>query len=215
VDAIIVLAPDNIGEHLKLCSVALPTGKPTVIDKFLAPNLHDAREIVDNAKRHGTPFFSSSSLRYAVELEELMPQIKAANAESCYVRGMGNWSGYGIHTLAPALRMMGHGVKRVIDTGIPGASAITLDYGDRRANLEVREAKNGYEFFSWTFGAKVGDSYVGGTVKKYDEFYANLMKHSAGFFKTGKVDMPMEEALAAVAILEAGEKSKGEWVKVG
>src|SRR5256885_66546 len=48
-DAIFILAPDNTEEHLKLAHVALPTGKPTVIDKFLAPNVKEAKEIVSLA----------------------------------------------------------------------------------------------------------------------------------------------------------------------
>src|SRR5689334_15132357 len=40
-DAVLLLAPDNIDVHLKLAEAVLPAGKPTLIDKFLAPNVEE------------------------------------------------------------------------------------------------------------------------------------------------------------------------------
>ena len=84
-DAVIILAPNDVGEHLKLAAWTLPAGKPTLIDKFLAPTVKEAKEIVSLSKRHNAPIFSSSSLRYAVELEAAMDELMLrveANAET-------------------------------------------------------------------------------------------------------------------------------------
>lgn len=216
VDAVMVLAPDNIGEHLKLAQAVLPFGKPTLIDKFLAPNVRDAEAIIALARQHGAPILSASGLRYAVELDAAEAEYKAATVTAGRFTGMGNWSGYGIHTLAMALRVFGAGVRRVADTGVEGARTVALDYGEgRRAIVDVREAANGYEALGWTFTAKVGDRYVGGQVTDFEGFYANLMRHTAAFFKSGTPDMPTEEALAAVKALEAADRSlasDGGWV---
>jgi predicted dehydrogenase len=218
VDAIAVLAPDNIEDHLKLCAVALPTGKPTLIDKFLSPTLHDAREIVELARMHRTPIFSSSSLRWAVELEAIRPKLGAAPIADAFARGMGQWSGYGVHTLSIITGIMGHDIRRVIHTGTPQAATVTLDYaGGRRGVVDVRDAANGYDALVWSFAARVGDKYETATVKDFDGFYANLMRRAAGFFKTGTSPMPAEEALKIVAVLEGAEKSRamgGIWVDV-
>ena len=215
-DAIMLLAPDNIDQHLKLAHSALPTGKPTFIDKFLAPNVKEAREIAALAARHKTAIFSASSLRYAVELETAVKELAGSQVSEAVARGMGRWEGYGIHTLSIVLRIMGHKVDRLIDTGTKTARTIALDYGEgRRAALDVRTAANEYHEFPWTFGARIGDRYVSGTVKDFDGFYANLMRRTAQFFKTRESDMPIDQALAAVAILEGAERSRsdgGTWI---
>ncbi len=215
-DAVMLLAPDNVEEHIKLAHSSLPSGKPTLIDKFLAPNVKEAKEIAALANRHKTPIFSSSSLRYAVELDAAVKEIGATQVTEAVARGMGKWEGYGIHTLSIALRLMGHKVERVIDTGTKTARTVALDYGEgRRAALDVRTAANEYHEFPWTFGARIGERYVSGTVKDFDGFYASLMRRTAQFFKTRESDMPIDGALTAVAILEGAERSRadgGKWI---
>jgi hypothetical protein len=153
-----------------------------------------------------------------VELEAALKELDGVKVGEAVARGMGKWEGYGIHTLSIALRLMGHKVQRVIDTGTKTARAVTLDYGDgRRALLDVRTAANEYHEFPWTFGARVGERYVSGQVKDFDGFYANLMRRAAAFFKAGVADMAVEEALTAVAVLESAEKSRaagGEWIPI-
>jgi predicted dehydrogenase len=217
VDAVMLLAPDNIDVHLKLAREVLPAGRPTLVDKFLAPNVAEAREIAALAEKHGVPILSASGLRYAVEMDALMDQYRAERPSAGLFTGMGTWKIYGIHTLTMALRVFGPDVKRVLNSGTATASTVTLDYGnDRRAVVDVREAANGYEALGWTFNAKVGDNYVGGRVTDFDGFYLNLMRQCCAFFKSGgKADMDVAEALANVAVLEAGERSLaagGVWV---
>ena len=69
-DYLMILAPSNPETHLRLARAALKYGKPTFIDKTFAPDLETAKKIFAIAEKHGTPFFSSSALRYASELEE-------------------------------------------------------------------------------------------------------------------------------------------------
>jgi predicted dehydrogenase len=218
VDAVMLLAPDNIEEHPKLAKTVLPFGKPTLIDKFLAPTTAEAKEIAELSKRHGAPIFSSSSLRYAVELEAALPVMKRENVTDTLVRGLSQWDDYGVHTLAMALRILGHDVRRLIDTGTKTARVVTLDYRDgKRAVVDVRTAVNEWQTLGWSFAARVGDHYVAETIKDFDGFYTNLMRRAASFFKLGRSDMPVEEALMVVAILEGANRSLktgGEWVSL-
>lgn len=217
-DAVMLLAPDNIEDHLELAKAVLPFGKPTFFDKLLATNTADAREIMALAARHNAPIFSSSALRYAVELEALLPQISANEVSDLFVCGINDWDRYGIHTLAIALRIMGAEVHRVIDTGRIGARTVTLDYGDnRRAVLDVRHASNEGEFFSWRFAAHSGEPYIGAEIKDSPAFYENVLRQVIGFLKTGKSDMPIADAFAGVAIIEAANQSLhagGVWVDI-
>lgn len=209
VDGVFLLAPDNIYAHLELARRVLPYGKPTFIDKFLAPTSAEAEEIVNLARQHSTPIFSASGLRYAVELDSLVSELAGKRIDAGRFTGMGAWDGYGIHTLTMALRMMGHGVRRIIDTGSATAHTVTLDYGDdRRAIVDVREAENGYEALGWSVAIRAAGKYHVVKITDHEGFYLNLMRHAAGFMKSGTADMPAEEALVTARILEMAEESR-------
>jgi hypothetical protein len=61
----VVLLMTNDGRlHLEQALQVFKAGKPVFIDKPLAGSLADAVAIVDAARQHGVPVFSSSSLRY-------------------------------------------------------------------------------------------------------------------------------------------------------
>ena len=216
-DAIMVLAPDNVEMHLDLARAAIESKKPVYIDKNLARSLADAKEIVALAAKHGTPIMSSSALWFAAELEEMLAGINDS-IESAFARGFGKWRGYSIHTISPAIRLFGAGVKRVIDTGTGSTRYVTLDDGRRRATIEVRESENQYEATPWQFGALVGGRYEVATVKKFNEFYENLLKHVLTFFKTHKSPVSLDEQLMIIAVENAADESLakgGSWVDVG
>lgn len=69
-DAIVILAPDNCEKHLEYVREVFPYGKPTCIDKTFAANYEEAKAIFELGKQYNTPFFSTSSLRYATELAD-------------------------------------------------------------------------------------------------------------------------------------------------
>ncbi len=215
-DAVFVLAPDDVTTHLELAEQVLPAGKPTVIDKFLAPTAADAEAIVACAAKHGTPIFSSSSLRFSVELEEVWPQIEGQAVAECYSRGLASWDLYACHTLSPVLRIMGSGVRRVIDTGTATARCVTLDFGGgRRAQVAVTTAANEWDLFGWNFGVRVGNAYLARTVTNFDGFYANLIARCVEFCRTGEAPMEIGEAVMLVKALEAANRSLaagGEWI---
>ncbi|MDE2125639.1 MAG: Gfo/Idh/MocA family oxidoreductase [Armatimonadetes bacterium] len=215
-DAVMCLAPDNIEDHARLCRQIAPFGKPMFVDKYLAPTLAEAREIVELAQQNGAPLLCSSALRYAAELTEAL-ELADGPPDEMFVRGMGKWQGYGIHSVSPIVRGMGGGAMRLADTGTPESRLIALDYGGRRATIEVHDCENGYELFSWQFGIRRGRQFRTGEVRKYDAFYANQLEAVVRFFQTHEPDMPVVDALAVVAILEAADQSQskdGAWVKL-
>jgi hypothetical protein len=215
-DAVMVVAPDNIESHLELAREALTSGKPLLIDKYLSPVLKDAQEIVRLTQGSNTPLMSSSSLRFSEELEQLI-KGNSGPIETAFSRGFGEWSGYACHSVAPLLRVMGTDVKRLINTGTKNQDLVTIDFGDRRAFVEIRLSENQYEATPWQVGVLSGGRYEVVTVSKFDAFYENLMKAYVQFATTGISPVPAEEQLATVAIEEAAITSReqgGKWVDV-
>ena len=218
-DAIIVLAPDNIDAHVELSKEALQSKKPVLIDKVLASNVEDAMKIVTDAKTAGTPIMTASSLRFSVELDQLLALVGQGPYEGIFSRGFGKWRGYAVHTIQPALRLLGGRVKRVIDTGQGTTHLITIenDKGNR-AFIDLRECENQYEATPWQIGILHHKNYEVITIKKFDEFYENLLKNAVKFFQTGISPVPVEEMLDQVLVEAAADNSfnnGGQWVTVG
>jgi predicted dehydrogenase len=219
-DAVLLLAPDNIDAHPALAASVLPAGKPVFLDKLLAVNTADAQTIAADAKRHGSPIFSASGLRFATELAPLRQELGDNPVDEMTARGMGRWEHYGVHTLSLALAIMGHGVRRLIDTGTPTARTVTLDYGEgRRAVVDVRAAVNQGELFGWSVAARgAGDRYHSATITDYSGFYAGLLRAALQFFRTGASEVSVEEMLTTAAVLETAVRSQeqqGVWLPLG
>jgi hypothetical protein len=206
-DAVIVLAPDNIATHLALGRPAYESGKPVFVDKYLSTSLADARAIVALCAKHNTPLMSSSALRFAAEVEEVASKLQTA-PDTVFARGFGNWHGYGVHTIAPAIRLFGPEVKRLVDTGAGPVRLVTLDDGKgRRATIEVRDAENRQEATPWQVGALSNGRYEFATITKFAEFYENLMRAVVLFFETRQSPVSVEEQLLTCAIEQEADAS--------
>lgn len=216
-DAVMVLAPDNIDKHMDLCGMVFPAGRPVLVDKFLAPDFEGARWITREAEKHGVRLFSASGLRFAVELEAALSQPGVAPTEA-YARGMGEWDGYGVHTLSLAVGILGADIRRIIDTGAGPTACVTLEVHDgRRAHIDVRTAGNMWEALPWSFGFRTGDRFVTGAIQDFDGFYTSLMRRAVEFFTSGESPVSVEEMLRVVAALEAASRSRaagGEWISL-
>jgi hypothetical protein len=131
---------------------------------------------------------------------------------------MGDWNGYGVHTLSMVFRALGSDVRRVTDTGTKDAAHVTLEFADgRHAWVEVSHAANEWDVFPWVFGFRAGDRCVTGTIKDFDGFYANLMRRAVEFFKSGDTPVSTAEMIRTVAVLEAANASRakgGEWIEL-
>lgn len=215
-DAIIVLAPDNIDAHRELCKEAIKSKKPVMIDKSLASTVEDARAILADAQASGTPVMSASSLRFSLELEELIARIGNSPYDGVFSRGFGRWPGYAVHTIQPALRLLGGRVKRVIDVGQGTNHLITIENVEgKRAFVDIRESANQMEATPWQTGVLYNNKCETVTIKKFDEFYVNLLREVVKFFKTGKSPVSVEEMLDEVMVEVAADRSfrsGGQWI---
>ena len=101
-DVIVILSPSNPETHLRYAEAVLKYGKRTYIDKTFAPDFATASEIFALGEGHNTPFFSTSALRYATELDAL------DTPDSMLVMGGGsNLPEYFVHLGEMVVKKMG------------------------------------------------------------------------------------------------------------
>ena len=204
-DAIFVLAPSNPESHLELASAVLPFGKPTFIDKTFAPDLETAKKIFAIAEKFNTPFFSSSALRYAAELDEI------ENVKGFTVMGGGsNLPEYFIHLGEMTIRTFHDKPIRVRSEKTAGIVAIDAVFpGDREAHLLWGPAFP-YNFHVSTFGGAYCYKACNSA------FFPRLLCDCLRFFDTKKAPFDPAETLNIMSFRDAALTSfenGGEWVE--
>jgi hypothetical protein len=215
-DAILILAPDDLETHPDFAREVIRGDKPVVFDKLLATTLDDARWIADLARRHGAPILSSSAVRYATELADLLPAGQPIDAG--FARGFGDWDRYGIHTLAVATRIGGFGVRRVIDTGTAEDRCLTLDYGSHRVTVDCRAGSNAAEALGWSGGFRSGGQWWTTKIDDHEAFYHRTLGTYLDFCSGATPDQSLDQAVELVALHAASDQSlaaDGAWIEIG
>ncbi len=202
---ILVLSPSNPEKHLGYAQTVLKYGKRTYIDKTFAPNLDHAKQIFDIAKEYKTPFFSTSALRCATELDAL------DNVNEVIVYGSGgSVDEYIIHQIEMVVKKLGVGATAVTCKKVGKEYCFFVDYNDERSALMNYGA---YPFYAFL---RNDEKCVKNTVNS--DFFKLLIKDIINFYETGKLSFAPEQTLEAIAIRDAVLKSvqsEGEKVKVG
>ncbi|MDR1011311.1 MAG: Gfo/Idh/MocA family oxidoreductase [Opitutaceae bacterium] len=210
VDAIMILSADGRA-HPGLARRVIPFRKPIFIDKPLATTYRDAREIFRFAEQHGTPVFSTSSLRYALAQPALE---KAAKTKMGALKGVFVWGPatvepnhpdlfwYGIHSVESLYAVMGAGCVSVQRTHTPDADIITGIWPGERVGT-IRAMRDTKSYYGLTlFGANA--AHTEGSASGY----APLAKEIITFFQTGKSPVASAETLEIMAFMEAAELGK-------
>jgi predicted dehydrogenase len=207
VDAVLLLSNDG-RKHLEQARLVLAAHKRVFIDKPLASTLEDAREIARVATQSGTPWFSSSSLRYGV-----IGLAKAPETTGVTTWGPGpleahhylDLSWYGIHPVELLFTLMGTGCKTVTRTSSADSDVVNCIWKDGRIGT-VRAIRPYSDYgaiinrgretiVSHPKAAEAGD-------------YHALVLEMVKFFQTGKPPVPPEETLEIIAFLDAAQRSK-------
>ena len=156
-DAFIIFAPDDPEVHPQLAALVLPTGKPTFIDKTFASTVKEATEIFAIAKKHGTPMYSTSSLRYATEVVDATGS-KAVRVSGNYV----HMKDYLVHTGEMFVTVLGEGEFSITCHTEGDKYTFSVDYTDgRHADVEMSPTStftvDGKEIESDFFGGQIKD----------------------------------------------------------
>ena len=195
-DVIFILAPSDPEKHLEYARRVFPFGKRVYVDKTFAPNYEEAEEIFAIAKQYGTPFFTSSALRYATELDEL-----DQTRRMMVMGGGGNLPEYIIHQAEMAVKL----------TGIHSASVRVSAQGDQRIIAVKGEGRDGQPVdITFLFAPALPFSVCAETTDGKSmyrmirsSFFVLLIADILRFFESGVVPFDPEETLAVMALRDA------------
>ena len=208
-DCIIVLSPDNPERHLDLCREPLASGKRVYVDKTFALTKDVAKQITAIADKSGTPFFSSSALRFSTELKDIDRE------GICFInsRGPGNFDTYAIHQIEPIVMLMGSSAKRIMSVGSGKYESMVIDFENGRRAVMSHYGWTGVDF-------EMNINYSDGrTVKipQMSDSFPNFIKCLCEFFRTGKTFADHDETISIMGIIEAGNKALEkpcEWIEI-
>ncbi|HEX5080420.1 MAG TPA: Gfo/Idh/MocA family oxidoreductase [Blastocatellia bacterium] len=210
VDAVLLESVDG-RPHLNQVRPVFAARKRVFIDKPFAAGYADALEIVRLSRESGTPFFSSSSLRFANDLQAMKRDEKLGATLGAFTYGPSPtephhpdlfW--YGIHAVEMLYTLMGTGCESVTRVHADGADVVTCKWKDGRVGTMrgIRDGKQDYGAVA--FGAKANLS----TPTSMKSDYRNLLVEIVKFFQTGATPVPPEETLEIMAFMEAADLSK-------
>ena len=189
-DVIVILSPSNPETHLRYAEAVLKYGKRTYIDKTFAPDAKTAKEIFALGEKYGAPFFSTSALRYATELDSV------DSPDSMLVTGGGsNLPEYFIHLGEMTVKKMGaiksvratkNGTQWVIQAKTEGGKDAMMIYGSAMP-YNAYMTKDGKE--TWK------------SIKS--PFFDGLIADMLRFFETGETSFDPVETLEISKLRDA------------
>jgi predicted dehydrogenase len=205
-DAILVAVNDP-ARHLEFFRECAGIGKPVFLDKPLADTFANGELILEEAQRRGTRFFSASSLRFVLQLEEACRAVPRPGA--CAVYGpLGRapagssiiW--YGVHAFEMLQRALGTGARSVTAVRDAKGAVVTVSYEDgRRGVVELTEGSRIYG------GTLRTDAEARPFVVDTGTPYLGLISQIAAFFQGGAPPVPVEATREIMAMLDASERS--------
>jgi hypothetical protein len=208
VDAVLLESVDG-RVHLEQAKQIIAAGKPMFIDKPLAANLADSREIARLAKEAGVPWFSSSALRYS----EIVTALKADDATSVLTWGPGPleplfeldlvW--YAIHPIEMLYALMGPGCQEVARISGESGEVIVGRWEDGRTGV-VNALRTGGGYGAVVFRPKE----VAQSRPKMAGGYRPLLVEIVKFFETKQPPVSSEETLEIFAFMDAAQRSRAE-----
>lgn len=198
-DVIVVLSPSYPEKHLPYAETVLKYGKRTYIDKTFAPDYSTALKIFELGEKYNTPFFSSSALRYATELNDIK-----VTANMVTTGGGRTLDEYAVHQCEMIVKKLGTDVKSVV-ADIQGTQVVariafesgksaTLVYGVNFPFTVYMEAGEGPADERW---ARVSSP-----------FFKALIADMVNFFETGDISFDVNETKAVIKLVETVLKAR-------
>ena len=195
--------------HLEQAIPVFRAGKTMYIDKPIAGTLTDAYAILQAAKDYNQPVFSTSSLRYMENFENIVKNKSIGDILGAESYGPSSiepthpdffW--YGIHAIEALYTVMGTGCHTVSRVHTPDTDVVVGIWEGNRIG-SFRGLRSGRPDFGGNAFGKTGISPFG----KYLG-YDPMLKEIAKYFQTGVSPVSPEETLEIFTFMEAADESK-------
>jgi len=197
--------------HLEYARPFIEAGLPVFVDKPFTCSVAEARQLADLAEANDVPLFSSSSLRYALEIQQLQAEKEqtgrvigamAYSPASLHPENPGLFH-YGIHAVETLYALMGPGCLEVGCVYEDDGEVVVGRWKDGRLG-SVRGTRAGVHAYGFTVWCEkevrahsINASYI----------YRELLKKVVGMFESGIAPLDIAETIEIVAFIEAAAKS--------
>lgn len=207
VDGVLIIDDTDGGAlHAKLALPFIEAGMPIFIDKPMTTNYADAEQIFALAQKHNAPLFSSSALRFPVELDR--DAVASLGKISSIVSvGPEEWFYYGVHAVEVMGTITSDQPESVHRFALPekDIAVVTYESGLAGVVMTLRDAE--YIFEVSVYGETGAYSFC---VDDGMGFYTNEMQAFAEMIETRTPPVTAQETLTVLSILHAGNLSAEE-----
>jgi len=206
VDAVLITSVDG-RPHLEQVRPVFAAKKPVFIDKPMAGNLEDVKEIFRLSEQSGVPCFSSSCYRWMEGLNR--PDLGSVTGCDSYSPATIEphhpdlfW--YGIHGVEALFTVMGPGCVSVTRVQSEGTDVVVGLWKDGRIGT-FRGIRQGNAASGVTVFCENG---IYTTKPGHDCIYEGLVREMVRFFQTGVPPVTPEETIRIYSFMDAADKSK-------
>ncbi len=203
----IMIAINDASYHLEYFRKCSGLGKPIFLDKPLADNMANGREIAALVAAKGLKVMSCSSLRFVTALQEACVAVPVPTQASTFgplgkAPAGSSIIWYGVHAFEMLERAMGRGAASMTVLKAGNGVVCVAEYADgRRGVVELAEGNYNYG------GAFRGDGKAAAFVVDMSQAYTLQLVEIEKFFKTGIAPLSFQDTLEVMAMLEAAQQS--------
>ena len=204
----IMLEINDPAFHLEYFEKCAKLGKPIFLDKPFADTLENTKKIMDIAVENNVRYFTSSSLRFDIDLVEGLAKVEkpvSATVWGPVGRAPAGSSiiWYGVHAFEMLNKVMGAGAVTVHGSEDMHGYVFHVVYADGRRGI-VELSRN-----CWSYGATCRDAQGATEIFKVTgrvPFYKMMLIEIVKFFK-GEQPVALSDSVEVMAMLSAAETS--------
>ncbi|MFC4557983.1 Gfo/Idh/MocA family protein [Virgibacillus kekensis] len=212
VDAILLESVDG-RVHLEQIKKIISYKKPIFIDKPFSLQKDEAEEMVQLAKEYQTPIMSTSALRFAEALTDVLSKSDKGEiiGADCFgpmelQEKQPGFFWYGIHAIEMLFAILGEGAREVTVTTNKEHDIIVGLWQEGRLGM-VRGNRKGNGQFGAVIHFEQGSEYV--DINAHGKpYYASLLDQIMAFFQDGIPRVSINETIEVIRFIEAANESR-------
>lgn len=200
--------------HKEQFAVLAPYGKPVFIDKPLAVTSEDAKAIAKLAEKYGTPFFSSSMLRFGGPLVALLGDGSAGAILGADCSGPLDFQPtqpglfwYGIHSVEMLYAALGEGCHSVRAVCKDTQEWVVGQWKDGRIGT-IRGNRTGGSDFYIVLHRERGSNGINALGANYTAGHQQLLKNFIAMARGGAPPVRPSLTLELIRFIEAANESR-------